>query len=400
MLDVVGFVRRPDAWLPFAGILVATALVILGTAASQALSESHALALEGRVLHLAQQVERELRESGPEAAEDVLDQQLSDAANLVTGLALLDIAGNVQLQIGELSAAGTRDVELHLGRVWHTGALPGRRVLRIAIQPAAFGRALNERLLLPVTIFSGLVLAMLSALGGRLLARQQHEQRNAARQRRLEGLARAGAGLAHQLRTPLATIKGSCQLLLEAEAGDASSSEEERLGEKRLQAAVSQTERMETLLQQLLDYARPPHAEPAVVDLGAVTREIAEVDIQRVQPLADSSLKVWVDPEHLRAILDNLIDNALRLSDGTVELSAEAGGRSVTLRIADRGPGPGDEPESLFEPYVTRRADGTGLGLPIARALAEANGGRLKLAHRPGGGTFAVLQLPATDLTK
>ncbi len=390
--------RRPDVWLPIAGMVVATGLVVLGVAASRAHTDRHALALEGQALRLAQQIERQLRESGPEAAEVVLDQQLSGAATLATGLALLDFAGNVQQQVGELSGAGTRDVELHLGRVWHVGALPGRRMLRITINPAAFGRASSERLLLPVTVFSGLLLAVLSALGGRLLAHQRREQQNAARRRRLEGLARAGAGLAHQLRTPLATIKGSCQLLLETEAD--ASEEKGGIAAKRLQAVVSQTERMETLLQQLLDYARPPDAEPTAVDLGAVAHEIAEIDTQRVHPVADSGPMAWVDPEHLRAILDNLVDNALRLSDGEVEISAEAEGRSITIRVADRGPGPGDDPESLFEPYVTRRADGTGLGLPIARALAEANSGRLKLVHRPGGGTLAELQLPKANLTK
>ncbi len=400
MRDVPGSVRRPDVWLPVAGMVVASVLIVLGAAAARAARERHALALEGRVLRLAQQVERELRDGGPAAAEEVLGRRLAGEAGQAAGFALLDLAGNLLLQVGELPAEGAQDVELHLGRVWHQGqgarhggagygdTMPGRRILRIAIDPAALGQAPSERLLMPVTVFSGLLLAALSVLGGRLLVRQQREQQNAATQRRLEGLARAGAGLAHQLRTPLATIKGSCQLLLEGETDTR---------DRRLEAVVSQTERMETMLRQLLDYARPPDAEPAVVDLEAMARELVELDPRQVRPRIATGLAARVDPEHLRGILGNLVDNALRASEQTVEVAAEARGRFVEIRVSDRGPGPGDDPESLFEPYVTRSADGTGLGLPIARSLAEANGGRLDLEARPGGGTSAVLQLPRQE---
>ena len=64
------------------------------------------------------------------------------------------------------------------------------------------------------------------------------------------------------------------------------------------------------------------------------------------------------------------------------------------LFVRDRGVGPGEDPEHLFEPYVSGRASGTGLGLPIARTLAEANGGTLRLSERAGGGCEAALTLP------
>ena len=396
MRSVPGIVRRPDVWLPAAGMVVATALVALGAAAGRAIDDRRALVLEGRILRLTHTIERELRELGPAAAEDVLGRQRASEAGFVVALAVLDFDGVVRSQVGELAAHDTRDLELHLGRSWHRdgrahggGGMPGRRTLRIAIAPAALGRTVSERLLVPVTVFSGFALAALSVLGGRLLARQQREQQSVAKQRRLEGLARAGAGLAHQLRTPLATIKGSCQLLLE----DAGAS-----GGKRLSAVVMQAERMEAMLRQLLDYARPPRAEPVAVSLVAAAREAAELDPRRVSVRVDDRLEVRVDSEHLREILSNLVENALQASESAVEVAAAAHGGWVEIRVGDRGAGPGEDPESLFEPYVTGRADGTGLGLPIARSLAEANGGQLDLTARAGGGTAAVLRLPRAEV--
>ena len=395
-------VRRWDIWLPAVGLVVATALVVLGAAAARALSERHALSLDGRLLRLAHRAERELRDSGPSAAREVLERLLADGAGLVVGLALVDDAGDVELRVGTEPAAGlpatgspaarSWDVELHLGRGWQhfRGRGPhGRRQLRIAADPQALEQTPSERLLLPVAALAGVALAALSVLGGRLLVRQQREQQSEAARRRMEGLTRAGAGLAHQLRTPLATIKGSCQLLLESAKGP---------GEKRLQAAVSQVQRMEKMLQQLLDYARPPDAEPTAVDLDAAMRELADLD-PRVRPRVARGVEARVDPEHLREILINLTGNALQASPGEepVEVAAEDHGRFVEVRVADRGPGPGDDPERLFEPYVSRRADGTGLGLPIARSLAEANGGNIELTARPGGGTVAVLRIPCAE---
>ena len=106
----------------------------------------------------------------------------------------------------------------------------------------------------------------------------------------------------------------------------------------------------------------------------------------------------FVDPEHLRQVLDNLIANALAASpEGEpVELAVAGRRQTVIVTVADRGPGPGDDPEELFEPYVSRSGGGTGLGLAIARNLAEANGGALRLETRAGGGCTAVLTLPAS----
>jgi len=219
-------VMRWDLWLPGAGLLVAGMLVVLAVTTERAQRDRHAVALEGRLLRLAHRLEETLRDEGPEAAAAALAEELDANAALIEGLALLGPDDEVETEVGSPTAAQAIEVELFLGRGWRIrrgwqrGATPGRRggqrALRLQPTAAARARPLSERLLLPVVVGAALILVALSVLGGVLLIRQQQEvERRAARQR-LEGLARAGAGLAHQLRNPLATIKGSCQLLLES----------------------------------------------------------------------------------------------------------------------------------------------------------------------------------------
>lgn len=405
---------RWDLILPVAALVVAVVLVVLGIVTRSARSERRALTLEGRLNRVAREVEVALREAAPDRAEEVLDRTLGSSGDLLRGLVLMRPDGRVQADAGEPTGPGSLEVDLFLGPGGHgpeplfgspgrgrgagggAGIGRNRRVLRLVPTTDALRPPWAERLLLPVLVLAASGLVGLSVVGGRLLVRRQREVVLEAERQRLEGLARAGAGLAHQLRTPLATIQGTSQLLLErrAETDDAPS----------LRRILEQARRMDRLLGDLLDYARPTGAEPRAVAVGGVAAELAEVD-PRLRSEVEPSLNVRADPEHLRQILVNLVDNALAAEPGDdsgtdpgpVELSARRvgpSGETVEITVADRGPGPGDDPERLFEPYVTGRADGTGLGLPIARALARANGGEVALAPRPGGGTVATLRLP------
>ena len=319
-----GASHRWDLWLTAASAVVAVALVLLAAAANRARAERHTLAIEGRLQGLAHGIEIELRESGPATAGETLAQRLEEEAGLVAGIALIGAQG-VEHRVGSEPDGRPWKVDLFLGRIWRMASPspgleghPGQRVLEVAIDPAARVRPLSERLLVPATALGGAGLVALALLGGRLLVRRERAERSAAERRRYESLARAGAGLAHQLRTPIATIKGSCQLLMEE-------CPPER--ERRLATVLEETERMDRLLGQLLDYARPPHAEPAAVDLGEVTRELDAFD-SRVSAAAPPGLAARVDPGHLREILTNLVENALQ---------ADGGDSPVEVRAAARG---------------------------------------------------------------
>lgn len=403
---------RWDLVLPGVAVGVAVALLALAATAAGALRERQLLVIEGRLLQLAHGLEHELRQDGPEASEGALEGVFERESDLVAGLRLRDLDGSLEAAVGAgpepAAGPGARRVDLFLGPAWHRGApgprAPGRprglgggrRTLEIDLRPEALTPPTIARLLVPASAVVAAVLMVLAVLGGRLLIRRQEEERRAAERKRLESLARAGAGLAHQLRNPLATLKGSCQLLLEDVSEGAG--EDAQSGaplRKRLRAMLEQSERMDRLLSELLDFARPPSPEPQSVDLAAAVHE-ATVEASRTELDVSPGLCVWADPEHLAHILGNLLANAFAFSPhaAVVTVRARPTDGRVRVQVIDRGPGPGDDPELLFEPYVTSRPDGAGLGLTLARALAEANGGTVFLDAGPAGGAVAVLELP------
>jgi signal transduction histidine kinase len=375
-------------------------MVWLAVTGAANMRERAELALEGRVLRLSHDAERELRDRGLAVVSEVMSALLKRDEGVVRGLSLSRSDGTPVAAVGQ-TGPPSREVQLFVGpAAW--GGVPvregrsqaglgrghgrGRMLLRVFLDSAAARAPLSARLLAPATAAVGVLLVVLAAVGGKLLVREERRAQERAEQRRLVSLGRAGAGLAHQLRTPLATVKGSCQLLLESQPGPA--------GRKRLRSALEQCERMEKLLGQLLDYTRPPQSEPEDVELGPFLERVASGSSAVVITTGEGV--GLVDPEHLRQILENLVDNATKANDGgNVEISSSVSRDRVEISVKDRGPGPGEDPENLFEPYVTTRSDGIGLGLPIARALAEANGGTLTLAAREGGGCQAVLLLPA-----
>jgi len=399
--------RRPrwSLWLPAAATLAATTLAVLALLTLNAVRQRERLALDGRVLGTANRIEHDLRDNGTANARGLLEERLADTGREIVGLVLLDTSGLVTATTGSCEpGTPTREIDLLLGRSGPRGPPDGRTtespqhglgrgrgraVLRVCLAEDAGRIPAAAAWILPVALTIGLALVGLALVGGRLLERERRQDMETAAQRRLEALGRAGAGLAHQLRTPLATIKGSCQLLAEDEPGGTHA--------RRVKAAIAETERMERLLGLLLDYARPPTPEPADVPLDDVFKRLAERYV-RLEHGASSLLSVRVDREHLELILENLIDNSDRAGDYrlAIELTAHKAGTQAVIEVSDRGPGPGSDPEDLFEPYVTTSADGTGLGLPIARNLAEANRGTLRLSHRDGGGTVAMLTLPRT----
>ncbi len=231
------------------------------------------------------------------------------------------------------------------------------------------------------------------------------EAREAALRARTEEL-RSGllSAVSHDLRTPLATITGAATTLRGDPALDPATRRD------LADAIAEEAERLERLVSNLLDMTRldsgavePRRAWVPLDEVigGALTRLERRLAGRRVETVVPDDLPlVSLDPVLVGQLFVNLLENAAKYTPEGTELAIRAAreGGTLVVDVADRGPGipPGDE-ERIFERFhrgAHAGVRGVGLGLPIARAIAQAHGGRLAASNRPGGGAVFRLTLP------
>ena len=219
--------------------------------------------------------------------------------------------------------------------------------------------------------------------------------------RRAERLATVGqlaAGIAHEIRNPLASISGSIELLRQAPPA----SDEDRT----LMAIVHrEIQRLNELVGDLLDYANPRPSQPVDFDLGVLVRETLQVsradralaDVE-IATAADEPLLVHADPSKLRQVVWNLVRNAADAAAAGgkhVRVEARRAGEQATITVEDDGPGiPPDRIGRIFDPFYTTKQKGTGLGLATCHAIVAEHGGRIDLESEVGKGTKVVVRLP------
>jgi two-component system CheB/CheR fusion protein len=208
----------------------------------------------------------------------------------------------------------------------------------------------------------------------------------------LTQLGRLSAVVAHEVRNPLAALRGSLQVLAGRLPADLP-------GREIITPMLARIDTLNQTVKDILTYSKP---SPPKVQRVAIAPLISEVVNAAKAAIPAATVNVTgcpsvlkADPEMTRAVLLNLLLNACQASPSSpVEVRTSCHQGACTIEVLDRGPGIAAEVrEHLFEPFITTRAGGTGLGLPIAKRLTQVQGGSLSLEDREGGGTIARVTL-------
>lgn len=250
----------------------------------------------------------------------------------------------------------------------------------------------------------GAVAGLLSGFGvtGALTRQFEQREREALRAEQLAAIGQLAAGLAHELRNPLMSMKILVQTATEKRDGAA-------LTARDLSVLLEEVERLEHLVNSFLDFARPPSLEKRTFDArGLIDQTIHLISgpAERLDVAIDYEsdhrpLNIEADPVQFRQVLLNLLLNALdALPDGgniRVETERQSDGHAqwLAIRVIDDGPGiPGDIRDRIFEPFFSTKETGTGLGLAIILQIIEAHGGTIEVDEKEGGGSIFTICLP------
>jgi two-component system sensor histidine kinase HydH len=287
-------------------------------------------------------------------------------------------------------------MEVKLGPGPLDGLGPGLRrhpppiVIEFRPEAALALRARARRdLAVGVTVAVALMLA--AAVFWRLSRRAQAVEARLGQQRHLAALGEMSAVLAHEIRNPLASLKGHAQLLAERVEDDPALA-------RKVARIVDEAQRLETLTHGLLDFARTGRLELGEADPAALLRRCADActHAQVEVDAAGAPSRFRLDAPKLERVLGNLLDNAAQAAPGaTVEARVHGDARQLVFEVRDHGPGvPPEERARIFEPFHTTRTRGTGLGLAVTRRIVEQHGGTIEVLEAAGGGACFRVTLP------
>jgi signal transduction histidine kinase len=223
-----------------------------------------------------------------------------------------------------------------------------------------------------------------------------HREREVLRSEQLAALGQLAAGVGHELRNPLTSIKLIVQTGVE----------EGSLAEEELQIVAGEISRMERTLQSFLDYARPPKLDRKPTSLPSLIQEVVDLldgraNQQHIEWKLEKSpgeLIVLADREQLRQVFVNLLLNALDAmpSGGTITIGFPLTmNGSIAVEVSDTGPGiPAAQFSRLFQPFSSTKDTGLGMGLVVCKRIVEAHSGTLVAENRPGSGARFTITLP------
>jgi two-component system sensor histidine kinase HydH len=231
---------------------------------------------------------------------------------------------------------------------------------------------------------------------GILRNREEKKQKRLREAESLAGIGRAMSGVAHDMKTPLIAIGGFTSMVMKKFQENDSNYE-------KLSIVLKETQRMEKLVKDMLDFSRPLEIQRSMEDLQqivsetlAVTANTADKHKVKVTSQVPQTLSaVSLDVNRMKQVLINLLVNAIQASPegGSVKLQVYPEGKSLIIDVSDSGSGiPAEKKEEIFLPFVTTKKEGTGLGLCIVKKIVEAHDGYLRIVdNNDRGVTFRVV---------
>jgi two-component system sensor histidine kinase HydH len=270
---------------------------------------------------------------------------------------------------------------------------PERATFVVDFEPVVAARLVSRALVTLVAQVTTSSVLFVAAVGfWRQSRRAQAAREEAERDRHLRTLGEMSAVLGHELRNPLASLKGHAQLLLERLPS-------EHPGHGAADTIVRESVRLEALANQVLEFVKTGTLNLRSDDPRAIATEAIEASgLDGVTLTAAETLPAWpLDRDRLVPVLVNLLKNARDASPAGagIEIRVAVDGGRLLFDVLDRGEGlpPGEEARA-FEPFFTKRVHGTGLGLALAKRVVDGHGGTIRADNRPGGGAVFRIALP------
>lgn len=223
----------------------------------------------------------------------------------------------------------------------------------------------------------------------RVSSRASSAEAELAHKQHLATLGEMSAVIAHELRNPLASLKGNAQLLAEQ-------ANEPKL-QRKADRVVDEAVRLQALTNGLLDFVRSGRVQPAPTPVGELAREAVAGSIAVVEVELGEAPPMWsLDRTRMRQVLVNLLDNAHHAApESAATLRVWADAATLSFEVRDRGPGvPQEQRASIFAAFHTGRTQGTGLGLAVAHRIVAEHGGTIVCDEHPSGGALFTVSLP------